>query len=160
LQQMHHEVVLFEPADGWSATSLAADEGPEALEAYRECYPTLDSSVYDLESIDLDRAVDGAAVVLVHEWNAPALIARLASMRRHGARFTLLFHDTHHRNVSQADAIAGLDLDGFDGVLAFGEVIRDWYRSRGWGRRAWTWHEAADTDVFRPHSRDIEIADL
>ena len=43
------------------------------------------------------------------------------------------------------------DLDGFDGVLAFGEVLREAYRRRGWGRQVFTWHEAADLSVFRPH---------
>ena len=32
-------------------------------------------------------------------------------------------------------------------------VIRDLYLARGWAQRAWTWHEAADTRVFRPHRR-------
>jgi spore maturation protein CgeB len=42
------------------------------------------------------------------------------------------------------------DLTHYDGVLAFGRVIRDLYLSEGWAARAWTWHEAADTRVFRP----------
>jgi spore maturation protein CgeB len=29
-------------------------------------------------------------------------------------------------------------------------VIREIYLSMGWGKRAWTWHEAADTALFRP----------
>jgi spore maturation protein CgeB len=35
-------------------------------------------------------------------------------------------------------------------VLAFGRVIRDLYLAEGWARRAWTWHEAADTRRFHP----------
>src|SRR5207237_828532 len=35
---------------------------------------------------------------------------------------------------------------------AFGDVLRDLYLMRGWTKRAWTWHEAADTRVFRPPS--------
>jgi spore maturation protein CgeB len=46
--------------------------------------------------------------------------------------------------------MAAYDLEHYDGVLAFGEVIRERYVSRGWARRAWTWHEAADTTRFRP----------
>jgi spore maturation protein CgeB len=50
-------------------------------------------------------------------------------------------------------------LDAYDGVLAFGEVIREQYVARGWARRAWTWHEAADPHVFRPreakHAGDL-----
>jgi spore maturation protein CgeB len=42
------------------------------------------------------------------------------------------------------------DLRHYDGVLAYGEVIREIYVSRGWAVRAWTWHEAADVRLFRP----------
>jgi spore maturation protein CgeB len=42
------------------------------------------------------------------------------------------------------------DLQHYDGVLAFGEVIRERYLALGWARRAWTWHEAADVRRFRP----------
>jgi spore maturation protein CgeB len=48
------------------------------------------------------------------------------------------------------------DLRHYDGVLAYGGVIRDLYRKRGWAREAWTWHEAADTLVFRPMAGDPE----
>jgi spore maturation protein CgeB len=34
-------------------------------------------------------------------------------------------------------------------VLAFGEVLREIYERRGWGRAVFTWHEAADTALFR-----------
>ena len=46
--------------------------------------------------------------------------------------------------------MAAYDLTHYDGVLAFGSVIRDLYLREGWTKRAWTWHEAADTRVFRP----------
>jgi hypothetical protein len=39
----------------------------------------------------------------------------------------LLFHDTHHRVVSALASMAAMHLEGFDGVLAFGEVGRDAY---------------------------------
>jgi spore maturation protein CgeB len=45
-------------------------------------------------------------------------------------------------------------------VLAYGEAIREIYVRRGWARRAWTWHEAADTRIFRPltgYSKDGDI---
>ena len=41
-----------------------------------------------------------------------------------------------------------LGLPAFDGVLAFGEALRQRYLSLGWADRVWTWHEAADTDLF------------
>jgi spore maturation protein CgeB len=46
--------------------------------------------------------------------------------------------------------MARYDLSEYDGVLAYGKVLRDIYLDRGWARRAWTWHEAADTRLFQP----------
>jgi spore maturation protein CgeB len=42
------------------------------------------------------------------------------------------------------------DLSGYDGVLAFGRVLRDLYLAKQWAKAAWTWHEAADVRVFKP----------
>jgi spore maturation protein CgeB len=56
--------------------------------------------------------------------------------------------------------MAGYDLRFYDGVLAFGGVLRDLYLNRRWTRRAWTWHEAADTRVFRPRPRTTDEGDL
>jgi spore maturation protein CgeB len=47
--------------------------------------------------------------------------------------------------------MAAYKLDNYDGVLAFGEVVRRRYLDEGWAERAWTWHEAADVRLFRPH---------
>ena len=154
------EVMGFEPADGWSARNLAADRGRAALDAWREAYPDLPVSVYDPVRLDLDRALHDADVVLVHEWNEPDLVARIAAHRRLGGRYLLLFHDTHHRMITDPGAIAAFDLDGFDGVLAFGDVLREAYRQHGWGRQVFTWHEAADLNVFRPHSETPRRRDL
>ena len=38
------------------------------------------------------------------------------------------------------DALARLELERFDGVLAFGASLAEQYRRLGWGRRVWTWH--------------------
>src|SRR5207249_7721556 len=43
---------------------------------------------------------------------------------------------------------------------AFGEVIRELYVRRGWARRAWTWHEAADTAVFQPFLEATHTGDV
>ena len=34
--------------------------------------------------------------------------------------------------------------------MAFGRALRELYVANGWTQRAWTWHEAADTRIFRP----------
>src|SRR5690606_15330583 len=105
-------------------------------------------------------AIDVADVVLVHEWNEPWLVAALGRARARGGRFRLLFHDTHHRAVSDAAGLYAFDLGAYDGVLAFGEAIREIYAARGWSGRVWTWHEAADTDLFRPSPGAEEAGDL
>jgi spore maturation protein CgeB len=76
----------------------------------------------------------------------------VAEVGRHRAAggYRLLFHDTHHRAVTQPEEMARYDLRHYDGVLAFGQVIRDLYLERGWAARAWTWHEAADVRTFHP----------
>jgi spore maturation protein CgeB len=56
--------------------------------------------------------------------------------------------------------MAAYDLRHYDGVLAYGSVIRDIYRERGWARQAWTWHEAADTKVFQPDPEAPKTADV
>jgi spore maturation protein CgeB len=145
-----HGVSVYEPRDAWSAHNLVAEAGEPALREYRAVYPHLESIRYDPRDLDLDRALDHADLVVVHEWSPHDLVRRIGVQRARGGRFTLLFHDTHHRSVSEPDAMAAYDLQHYDGVLAFGEVIRERYEAHGWARRAWTWHEAADPRVFRP----------
>lgn len=149
-----HDVRVYEPRDAWSVQNLVIDAGESALDGYRTAYPRLASARYDPRSLDLDRALDGVDVVLVHEWNDPELVRRIGGQRARGGRFVLLFHDTHHRSVSDPEAMAAFDLSQYDGVLAFGEVIRRRYERAGWARRAWTWHEAADPRVFTPVAAD------
>jgi spore maturation protein CgeB len=92
----------MEPAGAWSLANLLRDHGEAGLDAYRAAYPELASRVYD-GFATCEAAVDGADLVIVHEWNEPALVAELGRLRRRGGRFTLLFHDTHHRAVSEPD---------------------------------------------------------
>lgn len=148
-----HEVQAFEPEDAWSLANLLADHGGEGLAPWRERYPRLVSAAYP-SSRDPAEMVDGADLVIVHEWNAPELVARLGLLRKRGARFLLLFHDTHHRAVSAPEEMRAFDLSGYDGVLAFGEALSEVYRGWGWGSRVWTWHEAADTRRFHPPAQE------
>ena len=144
-----HAVTALEPRDAWSLRNLLDDAGPQGLSAWRQAYPELEATSYG-PGLDLAAAVDGADLVIVHEWNDPSLVAGLGGLRRSGARFTLLFHDTHHRAVSAPAEMERFDLDGYDGVLAFGETLAAVYRRTGWGRRVFVWHEAADTRLFTP----------
>ncbi|MFL5299934.1 MAG: hypothetical protein ACJ79R_06300, partial [Anaeromyxobacteraceae bacterium] len=155
-----HELALYEPADAWSVRNLLAEAGEDALRRFHAAYPRLDSTRYDLATLDVDRALAGADLVLVHEWNDPELVRRVGDHRRHHTGYVLLFHDTHHRAVTDPRAMRAFQLDGYDGVLAFGEVIREIWVARGWARLAFTWHEAADARVFRPHPEITRGGDL
>jgi spore maturation protein CgeB len=150
-----HEVQVYEPRGGWSLANLLRDHGDAGLEPYRRAYPELASTAFDPD-LDLDRALDGADLVLVHEWNPPALVQAIGRARARGGRFRLLFHDTHHRAVSEPKAIRAFDLSGYDGVLAFGATLAEVYRRWGWGDRVFVWHEAADTSLFRPPEAEAE----
>lgn len=155
-----HEVAVHEPADGWSRANAVAEGGAAALAEASTLVPGVRVHQYHLDKLDVAAVTDDADLVLVHEWNDEALIAALGRRRIAGGRFLLLFHDTHHRAVSAPDAIERFDLDGYDAVLAFGDVLRQTYLDRGWGRHAYTWHEAADTALFRPLPEIEKDADI
>jgi spore maturation protein CgeB len=149
LQCRGHRVRVHEPLDGWSRANLVADHGREAIVDVRRAFPALRSTVYDIDDFDAGALTDGADVVIVHEWTEPAVVAALGRHRRR-AGYRLLFHDTHHRMVTAPEDMERLDLSGYDGVLAFGEVLTELYRERSLTAHAWTWHEAADVRTFRP----------
>ncbi|MGE5562275.1 MAG: glycosyltransferase [Bacillota bacterium] len=152
-----HDVKVLEPEGAWSLTNLLKDHGPEALQAYRDSYPELSSRTYARPEEGAAQAW-GADLVIVHEWNDPELVAAVGRLRARGGRFTLMFHDTHHRAVSAPKEMHAYELDAYDGVLAFGETLSRVYERWGWGGRVFTWHEAADTRRFHPpeHERDRE----
>ncbi|MCW6507180.1 CgeB family protein [Lichenifustis flavocetrariae] len=155
LARRGHTVVALEPEDSWSYENLIRDGGAAGLAPFARAYPALRPVIYGLDADPAALCAD-ADVVIVHEWNDPGLVAALGALRRAGASFTLLFHDTHHRAVSDPEAIRTFDLDGYDGVLAFGETLAAVYRQWGWGARVFVWHEAADTNVFRPPTHETE----
>jgi spore maturation protein CgeB len=154
-----HRVDVYEPADGWSLTQLLANEGQDAIDDFNAAFPWLRSRQYLAATLDLDAALEGADVAIVHEWNPPELIARIGQ-RASALGCKVLFHDTHHRSVTEPEAMAALDLSDYDGVLAFGATVAGRYLSKGWAERAWVWHEAADTRRFHPQPGIEPRADL
>jgi spore maturation protein CgeB len=144
-----HDVRVFEPHDGWSRRHLQ-QHSSSALADFHAAFPQLTSHDYAPDDETLESWVDDADVVIVHEWTEASVLARLAAHRTRQARYLLLFHDTHHRAVSDPDALAALPIERCDGVLAFGASLAEQYRRLGWGSRVWVWHEAADTRVFKP----------
>jgi spore maturation protein CgeB len=144
-----HAVMALEPANSWSRLNLVETQGVAAVRRFEADFPELRSQQYGAR-FDHAAALADADVVVVHEWTDPSVVERIGRIRDKDARFTLLFHDTHHRAVSAKQDIAGLTLRHYDGILAFGETLRQRYLDAGWGRQVFTWHEAADVELFRP----------
>jgi spore maturation protein CgeB len=154
-----HDVVVYEPTDGWSLRNLTEQHGRSPLRKFRTAYPQLKGVRYNPDTLSLDRALKDCDLVIVHEWNKPDLIRRIGeARRRHG--FVLLFHDTHHRIVTDRAAIRAYDFSNYDGVLAYGDILRRLYLSERLIHRAWTWHEAADQRRFKPHKGRPLAGDL
>lgn len=154
-----HGVVSYEPRGAWSVENLVKDHGVGPIVDFARAYPEIDVRDYDPASpslaADLAAACAGSDVVMVHEWNDPHVVNLLPGVAKQAGALAV-FQDTHHRPWSQPEAIARFDLRAYDGVLAFGEVLREIYRDRFGVERAWTFHEAADHVRFRPLDRPKE----
>jgi len=118
-----HEVAVFEPRDGWSARNLLQEQGPSALQKFAAAYPGLSSHQHRGYDDRIAQSLDAADLVLVHEWNDPALVGAIGAHRLQSGNYRLYFHDTHHRMVTAPEQMAAYDLTGYDGVLAYGEVL-------------------------------------
>lgn len=154
LRRMNHEVTAFEPEAEWSIDNLLQEqEGSASLGQFLETYSDIDVQTYAVsQTAELWRErLRGFDIVILHEWNPPLLATMLLSLREE-CGYKLLFHDTHHRASSSPEQIALFGLAAFDGILAFGDALRDLYRDRFSLERVWTLHEAADTSVFKPRS--------
>lgn len=155
-----HEVKVYEPKDNWSLTNLLEGHGDSAVKEFEATYPQLKSIFYESANINLDAVLKDQDLVIVHEWNAHELVKAIGEYRQKVGGFKLLFHDTHHRAVTERSSMSEYDLRHYDGVLAFGNVIRDIYIKEGWTKHAWTWHEAADTRIFHPVKAGEKEGDL
>jgi spore maturation protein CgeB len=154
-----HTVDIYEPQAGWSLQQLIAEQGEAASEGYLAAYPELRSILYSAETLDLDAALQDADVVIVHEWNDAELIRRVGE-RAGRLGCVALFHDTHHRSVTDPEAMAQIDLREYDGVLAFGATVAERYIEYGWAKQTWVWHEAADVRRFHPLPDESQEGDL
>jgi spore maturation protein CgeB len=160
LRQAGHDITVYEPEQEWSMDNLRTEPtGLRSLDLFWETYADLDLQTYaDEETEELWRErLRGTEVVVLHEWNPPALARRLLVWRE-DLGYKLLFHDTHHRASSSPEQMHQFGLAQFDGILAFGEALSNIYRERFGLEHVWTMHEAADTTVFRPN-REIERQD-
>ena len=158
LLERGHEVQIYEPANGWSLSEMRREKRADAEEGFSRVYPRLQTRFY--EENDWEKTLGQPDLIIAHEWNSHDLIARLGKYRATHPAVRLLFHDTHHRAVTAPDEMSAYDLTNYDGVLAYGEVLRELYREKKWARAAWTWHEAADVRVFYPRPEIVRNRDL
>ncbi len=155
-----HTVTVYEPAASWSYENLLTEPGGKAsLDQFAATYPDVALRLYDpadpaLEQ-EFERALHGVDVVIVHEWNEPALVALLLGLRAE-LGFKAVFHDTHHRASSSPESVRLQRVDEFDGVLTFGDALTAIYKKRFGIKACWTLHEAADTTVFFPREAAVE----
>src|SRR3546814_19302303 len=99
---MGHDVLALEPEGNWSLANLLSDHGEEGLAAYRQPYPERRAQGYGMKD-DLVALVDGADLVVVHDWNAPSLGGALGLIRAGRGAVTVRFHDTQHRAAHDTD---------------------------------------------------------
>jgi spore maturation protein CgeB len=144
-----HDVTVYEQLNGWSFSNMIADAGMEPVDDFKRRFPKQKIIFYNEENFSTDFLND-ADLVIVHEWNSPDLIQKIGTHHKLNGDYILLFHDTHHRSVTDHDNMQRNDLSGYDGVLAFGDIIKNIYLANNWARQAWTWHEAADVTMFHP----------
>ena len=159
LKARMHDVVVFEPRGSWSLQNLLSEYGGAPLDKFRAAYPGQDSVRYDLATLNLEETLEDADLVIVHEWSDHELVRRIGDLKTRKS-FVLLFHDTHHRLVTDRSSMRAYDLRHYDGVLAYGDILRRLYLEEGITQHAWTWHEAADTRVFHPIEADGCDGDL
>ncbi|MFP4469509.1 MAG: glycosyltransferase [Bacteroidales bacterium] len=150
LLKQNHEVIVYEPSNGWSLNQLMKERSFRVISDFGRDFPELTPRFYNIDYFTPEKQLSDADVVIVHEWNSPKLVKNIGDYRAVNDHFSLFFHDTHHRSVTNPQAMARYDLKNYDGVLAFGEVISNIYKSNQWSRRVFTWHEAADVSCFYP----------
>lgn len=151
LMEDGHDVVVYEQLNGWSFSNMIADAGMESIDEFRKRFPNQKVCYYKEENFSTS-ILNEADLVIVHEWNSPGIIEKIGEHHKQHGEYVLLFHDTHHRSVTDFESMQRINLSGYDGVLAFGEIIRNIYLANNWARQAWTWHEAADVTLFHPVS--------
>ncbi len=163
LQALGHQVTSFEEEDNWSISNLVRDHGLGPLEQFRRRFPFIDNRSYLLDGRAhlrdwLSELLSQVDVCMVHEWNPPDLVRAIGEeASRQGV--ISLFHDTHHRALTEPSRLPLMGLDAYSAILAYGPTIVDIYRSTTDGPEVLLFNEAADTDLFRPlpqpKSRDV-----
>ncbi len=155
LGQLGHFVTCWEDENAWSRVELLRHEAiaMPAIESFRTHFSDLHIRQHNNHDEELEQILGNSDIAIVHEWSSPELVARILSAARR-LPVRLLFHDTHHRASSTPASMKLLQIERFDGVLAFGEALRQIYLQRFDLEQVWTFHEAADTTTFAPGTAD------
>jgi spore maturation protein CgeB len=157
LIKLGHDVRCYEQENAWSRLNLEKEGktiAQQTITQFRDAFPELDIRFFKDDAgfeCFATEELHESDVVVIHEWNPPQVVNTLLSLKRK-LGFRAVLHDTHHRAYTNPREILQMDLSEFDGVLAFGEAIRRIYLDAFGVPRAWTFHEAADTDHFYPLS--------
>lgn len=159
LIRRHHRVKIVAPAAGRKEAALPQDSGEQPAADFRHAYPLLQGALSYEPALDLDRVLDTADVVVVHEGNSRDLVRRIGDHHAGRHDYGLYFHDTHQRKAVNPRSEA-CDLFYYDAVLTSGDKLRNLYLNNGWAAEAVTWHQAVDTALFRPLDRGKKEGDV
>jgi spore maturation protein CgeB len=124
---------------------------PSAISDFAALFPDLAYERYPLDDALegwLRQRVEGADVVVVHEWNDPSVIRCIGALCAEMGR-SVYFHDTHYRVVLDATHRASLGLESYTAILAYSPSVAERYRALGY-TDVHVLHEAADVTVFTP----------
>ena len=146
LRSRGHNVVVYEPRHNSLLEVLAAGS---LASVFRPGRRGVSTQSYSVKSLDVNRILSGADLVLVHAWSEPEVINLIGEHHVYSRSYKSFLIDPRQRpRCGQRQA--NPDCRRYDGVLAGGDALRDWYLSTGAARRAWTWHPAVNTSFFRP----------
>jgi spore maturation protein CgeB len=164
LLKLGHDVRCYEEINSWSICNLMREDAAQAraaMDQFWRCFPGLDVRFYDSRlnfRQFAEHELAAADVVLLHEWTPLEVVNTVLNLRMK-LGFRALFHDTHHRAYTSPQEISKLNVQRFDGVLAFGEALRRIYEQAFGAKLVWTFHEAADIAHFSPlqtsHKTDV-----
>ena len=155
LLKLGHDVRCYEEINSWSMCNLVREDPAQAraaIDQFWSSFPGLDVRFFDSRlnfRKFAEEELTQADIVLLHEWTAAEVVNTILALRMK-LGFRVLFHDTHHRAYTSPQEISKLNVQRFDGVLAFGEALRRIYEQAFGAKRVWTFHEAADIAHFTP----------
>ena len=102
---------VYEPRDGWSRENLVAEHGEQRARGLPPTpIPSSQSTRYELETLDLDARSTAPTSCSCTSGTTPSSCAASASTAARRGRYRLLFHDTHHRSVTEPEEMARYDL--------------------------------------------------